>query len=124
MKKQPQGQELFQRVGRPLVVCYGDVREGVVQDDDLIVIQRDRTVPAQAARLAHLLAHLVWWPPFPKDQIRASHDPCPAVAATAMENEARAARLENELRTTFRLAPLPDEDLQRTYEQRCRELRK
>lgn len=124
LRKHQRGQDIFKRIARPLVVCYGDVREGVVQEDDVLVLQRDRPVTAQAARLAHLLAHLVWWPPFLKDQVRASQEPCTAVAARAVEIEQPAGNLESELRKSFGLPPLPEEDLRKSYEQRCREVRR
>ncbi len=120
----PSSQGLFPRLGRPLVVCYGDVREGVVQDDGAIVLQRDRPLPAQAARLAHLLTHLAWWAPFPADEIRTSRESCEEIADRAVAAEEEAHRIENDVRRSAGLPALPVEDLRTQYAQRCRELRR
>jgi hypothetical protein len=119
---QEAGKSLVAGLGRELVVCYGDVREGVLQADGAVVLQRDRPVPANAARLGHLLHHLVHGLPFDESAVRGGRA-CSEVVKAGGELERTAHKLESELRRAFRLSPLPFEDLSQDYRKRCQALR-
>lgn len=117
------GKRLADAVGRPLVVCYGDVREGVVQADGAIVLERQRSEAANAARLAHLLHHLIHLLPFDESAVRAGALACEEVVRNAGVAEHMAHELESELRRAAGLPPLVFEDLSDAYRQRCQALR-
>lgn len=123
LRTQKAGRLLAAELGRELVVCYGDVREGVLQADGALVLQRDRSVPANAARLGHLLDHLVSGLPFDEPAVRSGKLACSEVVRSAAEVERRAHKLESELRKAFGLPPLPFEDLAEEYRKRCQALR-
>jgi hypothetical protein len=118
------GKHLLGRLGRELTICYGDVREGVVQSLSVLLLQRDRTVAENAARLGHLLVHLVELLPFDEAAAREGTVPCPQLVERADQAERRAHAVESELRQSFALAPLPFEDLSAEYRARCRALRR
>jgi hypothetical protein len=117
------GEDPAAELGRPLTVCYGDVREGVVQDDGAIVLQRDRSIAANAARLGHLLHHLTHVLPFDEAAVRAGGLSCPEVVKNADAAEHMAHEVESQLRRAAGLAPLAFDDLSEVYRQRCQTLR-
>jgi hypothetical protein len=123
LRSHEEGKQLLAELGRDLVVCYGDVHEGVLQSDGALVLQRDRSVPANAARLGHLVHHLVRGLPFDERAVRTSTLDCNALAKNAEESERSAHQLESRLRGAFGLAPLPFEDLADDYAKRCQTLR-
>ena len=123
LRAQEAGKLLLAELGRDLVICYGDVREGVLQDDGALVLQRDRSAPANAARLGHLLHHLVRRLPFDETAARGGTLACSEIVKSAAEGERTAHQLESELRRTFGLPPLPFEDLSEEYRRRCQALR-
>jgi hypothetical protein len=123
LRSQAAGAELVAALERPPVVCYGNVAEGVLQTDGVVVLQRDRAVAANAARLGHLLHHLVHGLPFDEKIVRRSDLPCDELVSKAMMAERAAHALENRLRQALHLPPLPFEDLSNSYQRRCVELR-
>lgn len=118
------GKTLLVASGRPPVVCYGNVREGILHADGVVVLQKDHLVAANAARLGHLLHHLVHGLPFDEKNVRGSSASCDELVRTADLAERAAHALENDLRQAFRLRPLAFEDLSDAYRQRCEALRK
>jgi hypothetical protein len=124
LRAQDDGKRLVADLGRDPLVCYGDVREGVVQDDGVLVLQRDRPLPANAARMGHLLSHLLYWLPFDEKIVRTSKLSCSELAKNAGEAEQAANRLENVLRKALGLPALLFEDLSAEYAKRCQVLRK
>jgi hypothetical protein len=123
LRSQEAGKRLVAELGRELLVCYGNVREGVLQSDGALVLQRDRSLPANAARLGHLLHHLVRGLPFDETTVSTSGLACSEVAKTADEVERTAYALESELRKAFGLPPRAFEDLADDYQKRCQALR-
>jgi hypothetical protein len=123
LRTRPTGKDLLAAPERALVICYGDVAEGVLEGDVAMVLQRDRPVPANAARLGHLLHHLIHGLPFNETIVREGGQDCGEVVANANGCEQSAHQLESELRQAFDLPPLPFQDLADQYRQRCRELR-
>lgn len=124
LRAQAQGAKLWAALGRPPVVCYGNVPEGILQTDGAAVLQTDRAPDANAARLAHLLHHVVHGLPFDEKTVRRSPLACDALVSNADRAERAAHKLENQLRHAFRLPPLPFEDLSEGYRRRCEALRK
>jgi hypothetical protein len=124
LRSQAQGEGLLAALGRVPVVCYGNVREGILQTDGAVVLQKDRAVNANAARLAHLLHHLVHGLPFDEKLVRSGALACDALVSKADRAERVAHKLENHLRHAFRLPPLPFEDLSDSYRLRCEDRRK
>jgi hypothetical protein len=124
LRSHEEGKRLMAELGRDLTVCYGEVREGVVQTDGAVVLQRDRPAPANAARLGHLLHHLVRGLPFNEMTVATSTLACDEVAKNANAAERIAHDFEKELRQAFGLSPLPFEDLTADYRKRCQALRK
>ena len=55
LRSQAQGHRLLAAFKRPLVFCFGDVPEGILQSERLpgavLVLERDRSLAANAARL-------------------------------------------------------------------------
>ena len=123
LRSQAQGVGLLAALGRVPVVCYGDVRDGILQTDGAVVLQKERAVNANAARLGHLLHHLVHGLPFDEKIVRSGALACDVLVARADVAERAAHKLENLLRHALRLPPLPFEDLSDGYRQRCEELR-
>jgi hypothetical protein len=66
------GEGFLAALGRPLVVCYGNVPEGIVHTGRTVVLQEDHRVAANAARMGHLLHHLVHGLPFHEKAARTS----------------------------------------------------
>jgi len=124
LRSQTQGKALLAKVGRPPVVCYGNVREGILHADAVVVLQKDHAVEANAARLGHMLHHLVYGLPFDEKKVRSGRFSCDELAGTADLAERAAHALENDLRQAFRIEPLAFEDLSNAYRQRCEALRK
>jgi len=120
---QEEGHRLLASLGRTPRVCYGDVREGLLQTDGVLVLQRDRPLAANAARLGHLLHHLVRGLPLDETTLRASTLTCSELVRDADLGERAAYNLEGDLRRGFGLSPLPFEDLSGEYRQRCQALR-
>jgi hypothetical protein len=116
------GKRMIASLARELTICYGEVREGVVQSDGVIVLQRDRPLPANAARLGHLILHLVAGLPLDETAARTSSLSCNELVKYAGEAEKRAHTFECELRKAFGLDPLPFEDLSAAYAKRCQVL--
>jgi hypothetical protein len=124
-----QGHRLLGELRRPFVVCYGDVHEGILETGrdgktGLLLLQRDRSAAANAARLGHLVHHLVHGPPLDEQTVRTSKLSCGELVRNAELAEHAAHELENDLRQAFRLPPLAFEDLSDDYRQRCEALRK
>jgi hypothetical protein len=122
LRSRPAGKELLAALERVPAICYGDVKEGVLEDT-VVVLQRDRPAPANAARLGHLLHHLVHGLPFNEAVVREGGQDCGEVAANANGFERSAHQLETELRKAEGLPSLPFEDLSEQYRQRCQNLR-
>jgi hypothetical protein len=120
---QNEGRRLLVALGRTPRVCYGDAHEGSLQTDGALVLQRDRPPAANAARLGHLLHHLVRGLPLDETTVRASTLTCSELVRNAGLAEHTAYQLESELRRGFGLPPLPFEDLREQYRQRCQALR-
>ena len=123
LRSQQSGKRLVSRLGRAPKICYGNVREGVVQSSGVLVLQRDRSLASNAARLGHLLLHLVHGLPFDDAIARTSPLSCGELVQAADAAEKRAHRLESELRKAFGLASLAFEDLSAEYRARCQALR-
>jgi hypothetical protein len=123
LRSQQSGKRLVAQLGRAPRICYGNVREGVVQSSGVLVLQRDRSLPSNAARLGHLLFHLVHGLPFDDAIARTSPLSCGELVQAAGAAEKRAHRMESNLRKAFGLAPLPFEDLSPDYAKRCQALR-
>jgi hypothetical protein len=123
LRTRPVGKELLAALERTPVICYGDVPEGVLEADGAVVLQRDRPVPAHAARLGHLLHHLIHGLPFNETIVRDGGQDCGEVATIADGFERSAHQLESELRQAFGLPALPFQDLTDQYRQRCQGLR-
>ena len=120
---QNEGRRLLVAFGRTPRVCYGDAHEGSLQTDGALMLQRDRPLAANAARLGHLLHHLVRGLPLDETTVRASTLPCGELVRKADLAEQTAHQLESDLRRGFGLPPLPFEDLRDQYRQRCQALR-
>ena len=118
------GAALLARLGRALIICYGDVREGVLQSDNAMVLQRDLPIAANAARLGHLVFHLVHGAPFDEAAASSSSLSCAELVKRAAAMERQAYALEDKLRKSFGLPPQAFEDLSALYERRCRSVRR
>ncbi len=118
------GARLLAAAGRVPTLCYGDVREGVLRTDGILVLQRDRPLAANAARLGHLLHHLVYGLPVDENHLRTSELGCSELANRADVEEHATHKLENDLRRSFGLPPLAFEDVADAYRQRCEGLRR
>lgn len=118
------GAALLARLGQPLLLCYGDTHDGVMQSDGAVVLQRDLPIAANAARLGHLVFHLVHGPPFDEATAPSSSLSCAELAKQATAKERQAHLLETSLRKSFGLRPQAFEDLSALYERRCRNVRR
>jgi hypothetical protein len=119
----PTGKRLLGRIHRAPLVCYGDVPEGVLQEPGVIVLGSDRSVAANAARLAHLLCHRIDGLPFDEQAARTSTRTCEALAARAERMERRAWRIENDMRHAFGLPAIAEDTHRLQYQERCESLR-
>jgi hypothetical protein len=124
LRSHAQGKRLLAALGRLPVVCYGDVPEGILRTDGVALLEAKHPVSANAARLGHLLHHLVHGLPFDEKIASASTIAREALVKRALLSERAAYDLENDLRQGFRLPHLAFEDTSDGYMQRCRELRK
>ncbi len=118
-----EGKGLRDALGSQPVVCYGNVPEGVLHTNGVVVLQKDHAVSANAARLGHLVFHLVHGFPLDEEQARAGAVGCDELVKIADRAEHAAHTLENTLRLAFGLPPLAFEDLSGAYRQRCEALR-
>lgn len=118
-----EGKGLWAALGSKPAVCYGNVQEGVLHTHGVVVLQKDHAVAANAARLGHLLLHLVHGFPLDEEQARAGVAGCDELVKRADRAERAAHTLENTLRLAFGLPPLAFEDLSGAYRQRCEALR-
>jgi hypothetical protein len=117
------GKRTVASLARELTICYGEVSEGVVQTDGVLVLQRSRSPAANAARLGHQLLHLVQGPPLDEEAARKRERPCKDLIEWANTMEKSAHNFESQLRKKFGLAPLPYEDRSDEYAKRCQALR-
>jgi hypothetical protein len=117
------GKRIVASLARELTMCYGDVSEGIVQTDGVLVLQRDRSPAANAARLGHLLLHLVQGPPLDEEAAHKRERSCKELTEWANTMEKSAHDFESQLRKKFGLAPLPYEDRSGEYAKRCQALR-
>jgi hypothetical protein len=124
LRAREEGRKLVAGLRRGPTICYGDVREGILRSDGVLVLQRDRGLPANAARLGHLIFHLVEGLPFDEAMARESELSCDALVKRAGEREKVSHDFENELRKAFGLEPLAFEDLSEQYEKRCQAVRR
>jgi len=83
--------------------CLGEIDHPVVQDGRVLVLDRRAERPARAARVAHLLHHVVHGLPMP-DPLPPAPD-CDALVARALDREAEAYALEATLRAAFEAPP-------------------
>lgn len=83
--------------------CLGEIDNPVVSDGRLLVLDERVERPERAARVGHLLHHVVHGLPLP-DPLPASPD-CDALVARALDREAGAYALEATLRAAFEVPP-------------------
>lgn len=116
LRDNPEGAALLEEAPSHRVV-FG-LEAGILPDGTVRLV-RDRPVPESAARYGHLLHHLVHGRPFDDEQVGA----CSRRLEAARRRERDALALEDRLRASFGLAPLPETALEArlsAYRARCR----
>jgi len=83
--------------------CLGEIDNPVVSDGRLLVLDERVERPERAARVGHLLHHVVHGLPLP-DPLP-EHPDCEALVETALDREAEAYALEATLRAAFEVPP-------------------
>lgn len=76
LRSQSQGNRLLAALKSPAMVCYGDVPEGILHSDGVLVLRRDRSRVANAARIGHLLHHVLHGLPLDDTTVRTSTLTC------------------------------------------------
>ncbi|RLB60602.1 MAG: hypothetical protein DRI90_13350 [Deltaproteobacteria bacterium] len=110
----PRGRDLVQDAPGPLHICFAEANTGVVRSDGVFVMDASGDEGAEAARLGHLLLHLIDGAPLsePLDPARA----CAVLVAEAMVAEAQAHTLELRLRRDLQVTGhLLDPALEATF---------
>lgn len=116
----PEGRALMDRVEGPLRVCFGHPGPGVLDEEGVLRLSGAAPPAVEAARLGHLLRHVLEGPPLPAGP--AAGQSCDVLVAIAMTEESAAHDLERRLRAALGVAaPLdPDlEALEADYRGRC-----
>jgi hypothetical protein len=124
LRTREDGKSVLGQLACGLTICYGEVPEGIVQSDGVLVLQNSSSKPANAARVGHLLLHLLRGAPLDEVAVRAGTLPCNQLAGKAREAEQQAHRFETLLRKAFGLEPLAFEDLFDSFTKRCQTLRR
>jgi hypothetical protein len=108
------------------VLCFTDVRDGVLQEPGVLVLPNARSNRLNAARAAHLLLHQLEGPPLDEGAVRSQALSCEALTRRAMRREVAAyaaqARVAQSLGVF--LPNVPPASLERAYGARCLALRR
>jgi spermidine synthase len=118
LDRDPKARQLLGRARGQFLVCYGDDLESAVDPEHRLRLPKSQPDEALAARMAHLLAHVV----DPLPALQPSTATCGDWLEQVRVREDQAHQLENEIRARNRLPVLPSAVLNRAvsqYQTRC-----
>jgi hypothetical protein len=113
LRQDPEVSQLLDRAAGGYLVCYGAALESAVDPEHRLRLPADQPAEVLAARMAHLLEHVV----VPLPTLDQAQEPSERWLEQVRQREARAHELENRVRQRGGLAPLPSAVLERAMDQ-------